>query len=83
MNVDSQVDQRIRDRIRTEMTAQGLTQAELARRLGIRPPSLSQVLSGPRGKVPQSLLDVLDALGLTIQAVASGPDQNCSQKKEV
>lgn len=80
--MDSQVDQRIRDRIRAEMTAQGLTQAELARRLGIRPPSLSQVLSGSRGKVPQSLLDVLNELGLTIQATAVGSDKERSPEKE-
>jgi transcriptional regulator with XRE-family HTH domain len=82
MHVDSQVDQRIRDRIRAEMTAQGLTQVELARRLGIRPPSLSQVLSGSRGRVPQSLLDVLDELGLTIQAVAIESDEERSREKE-
>lgn len=63
------MNQRIRARIRAEMARQGVSQAELARRLGIKPPSLSQVLSGKYGQMPQSLMDVLEALGLTLEAV--------------
>ncbi len=80
--MSSEVDQHIRHRIRAEMAAQGLTQVELARRLGIRPPSLSQILSGSRGKVPQSLLDVLNELGLTIQATALESDEERRREKE-
>ncbi|WP_019587573.1 helix-turn-helix domain-containing protein [Deinococcus apachensis] len=63
------VNARIRVQIREEMNRQGVTQAELARRLGIKPPSLAQVLSGKRGTMPDSLMDVLDALGLELVAV--------------
>ncbi len=48
------------------MQERGLTQAELARQLGIKPPSLAQILSGRRGKVPESLLAVLNALALRV-----------------
>ena len=51
------------------MQKQGITQAELARQLGVKPPSLAQILSGKRGTIPASLMDVLQALGLTLEAV--------------
>jgi transcriptional regulator with XRE-family HTH domain len=51
------------------MTRQGVTQAELARRLEIKPPSLSQILNGKYGTIPESLLDLLGALGLTLEVV--------------
>lgn len=63
---------RIRVKIREEMNRQGVTQAELARQLGVKPPSLAQVLSGKRGTMPESLMDVLDALGLELVAVPKG-----------
>lgn len=63
------MNERIRARVRQEMNVQGVSQAELARRLGIKPPSLSQILSGKYGHIPPSLLDVLGALGLTLEAV--------------
>lgn len=59
-------DDLIRQRIRARMQERGLTQAELARQLGIKPPSLAQILSGRRGKVPESLLAVLSALALRV-----------------
>jgi len=43
-----------------------LTQQELAQRLGIKQPSVADLLSGRRGQVPQSLIDLLDALDLEI-----------------
>lgn len=63
------VNERIRARVRQEMTRQGLTQHELARRLGVKQPSIAQLLSGKRGTMPESLLDLLGALGLTLEAV--------------
>lgn len=62
-------DVRIRQLIRARMAERGLTQAELARQLGIKPPSLAQILSGRRGKVPESLLDVLTALDLQLDVI--------------
>lgn len=63
-----ETDELIRQRIRARMQECGLTQAELARQLGIKPPSLAQILSGRRGRVPESLLDVLEALDLHLDA---------------
>ncbi|GGO28466.1 helix-turn-helix domain-containing protein [Deinococcus humi] len=63
------VNERIRARVRAEMVQQNLTQIELARRLGISPPALSQIMSGRRGTMPESLMNVLEALGLTLEAV--------------
>ena len=69
------MNQKIRVQVRETMAAQGLTQAELARQLGIKPPSLAQILSGKRGTIPASLMDVLQALGLTLEAVPSMQDR--------
>ena len=65
------MNERIRARVRAEMAQQNLTQIELARRLGISPPALSQIMSGKRGTMPESLMNVLEALGLTLEAVPS------------
>lgn len=63
------MDERIRARVRDEMTRRGMSQKALAKQLGISPPALSQIMSGKRGTMPESLLDVLEALGLTLDAV--------------
>lgn len=68
-------DDLIRRRIRTRMAELKLTQAELARQLGVKPPSLAQILSGRRGKVPASLLDVLHALALRLEIVPTDQEQ--------
>lgn len=74
----SNVNSEIRTSIREAMSRQGLTQVDLAKRLGISPPALSQVLSGRRGTMPESLMDVLHALGLTLEAV---PTEQAGGKK--
>ena len=61
----------IRATIRETMRQQNLSQVDLAKRLQISPPALSQILSGKRGTMPESLMDVLKALGLTLEAVPS------------
>lgn len=63
------MNEQIRAEIRDAMNRQGITQAALARRLGVKPPSLAQILSGKRGVMPESLMDVLHALDLTLKAV--------------
>ena len=63
------MNEEIRSRIREEMARKGMSQRELAERLGVTPSALSQVLSGKRGTMPESLMDVLNALGLTLEAV--------------
>ena len=55
--------------IKEAMTRQGLNQANLAKRLGISPPALSQLLTGKRGTIPESLMDVIHALGLSLEVV--------------
>lgn len=73
------MDKEIRQEIRVEMARRGVSQRELARRLGVTPSALSQVVSGTRGTIPQSLLDVLAALGLTLKAVpADAPPPSSS-----
>jgi transcriptional regulator with XRE-family HTH domain len=56
----------IREALRSAVREQGLTHAKLAERLGITQPSVSQLLNGSYGKVPQSLIEVLDVLGLEL-----------------
>lgn len=63
---------RIREAMKAAVRRRGLTHAQLANRLGIKQPSVTQLLNGSYGKVPQSLLEALDALGLEIQVVESG-----------
>lgn len=50
------------------MGEQKLTQKELADKLGIKQPSVADVIGGRRGRVPQSLIDILEALGLELTA---------------
>lgn len=71
-----ETDELIRQRIRARMQERGLTQAELARLLGIKPPSLAQILSGRRGRVPESLLNVLQTLDLQLDALSPQEEQN-------
>jgi len=64
----SETDSRIRDGLRQAIERQipRLTQLELANKLGIKQPSVAELLSGKRGRIPQSLIDLADALGLEI-----------------
>jgi transcriptional regulator with XRE-family HTH domain len=59
-------DSRIRKEIENAMRQKGMSQAELARRLGVKAQSIHPILKGARGKQPQSLLDILDALDLEL-----------------
>lgn len=61
-------DERIRAKMRQVMAEKNLTQVELAKRLGVKQPSIAAILSGKRGTIPQSLLDLLDALDLELNA---------------
>ena len=60
--------------LREQMKRQGLTNAELARRLGVKPPHVSRVVSRQTGRIPDSLTDVLRELGLrlTVQPLELG-----------
>ncbi|WP_345468165.1 helix-turn-helix transcriptional regulator [Deinococcus carri] len=64
----SPVDRRIREAMRHAMETHSprLTQSSLAERLGISQPAVAALLSGRRGQIPQSLVDLLDALNLEL-----------------
>ncbi len=62
----TQTDKAIRDTLKRTMREQGLTQAALAERLGIKQPSVADILTGRRGRQPESLLNLLDAVGLEL-----------------
>lgn len=60
-------DQRIRDAVRTVMDGSPkVTQTALAERMGITQPAVAGLVSGRRGLIPQSLINLLDALGLEL-----------------
>jgi transcriptional regulator with XRE-family HTH domain len=59
-------DRRLRQEIAQVMQEKRISQAQLARKLGVKPQSIYPVLRGARGKQPQSLLAILDALGLEL-----------------
>jgi mRNA-degrading endonuclease toxin of MazEF toxin-antitoxin module/transcriptional regulator with XRE-family HTH domain len=65
-------DKKIRLEILAAMAEKGLRQAPLARRLGITPQSLNQVIKGDRAVLPTSLTAVLEELGLEL--VVRGKD---------
>ncbi|MPY67819.1 helix-turn-helix transcriptional regulator [Deinococcus sp. SDU3-2] len=61
-------EQRLREQLEKARQQRGLTHAAIAEKLGIRPPSVTVILTRRSGKIPQSLIDVLDALGLELIA---------------
>lgn len=66
-------DKAIRDTVKRVMHEEGLTQAALAQRLGVKQPSVADILSGRRGRQPESLLNLLDALGLELTVTPKAP----------
>lgn len=62
----SATDKTIRDALKHTMREKGLTQTALAERLGIKQPSVADILTGRRGRQPESLLNLLDAVGLEL-----------------
>jgi len=51
------------------MKRKGMSSYELARRLDVKQPSVSPIITRKRGKIPQSLIDVLKVLDLELTAV--------------
>ena len=49
--------------IRRARTAQGLSQAELARRMGVKPPYVAGIEAGKRNLTLGQLANIADALG--------------------
>jgi transcriptional regulator with XRE-family HTH domain len=61
--------------LKEQMRRKGLTNAELARRLGVKPPHVSRVLSRQSGRIPESLADVLTELGLKLTVAPLEPGE--------
>ena len=59
-------DMQIRRAIRHRMVDLELSQAQLAERMGLSRQNVYHVLRGERGKLPKSLLEMLEALGLEL-----------------
>lgn len=59
-------DEKIRLAVREAMQKQGVTQADLAGRLNIKQPAISQVLTGERSKTSELLIKILDELNLEL-----------------
>lgn len=62
----AETDARLRVEMDTELARQGISKVELAERVGMSRQQLHHVLSGDRGKIPNTLLRVLDGLGLEL-----------------
>jgi transcriptional regulator with XRE-family HTH domain len=65
------MDAQIRNQLEGFMNVFGITKAELARDLGVTRQAVGQLLSGDRGKIPESLTDALDVLGLGLEVTIS------------
>lgn len=66
MTTLSPTEERLRRAMERARKNRGLTHAALAEQLGVKPPSVTVVLTRKSGRIPQSLLDVLDVLGLEL-----------------
>lgn len=59
-------DERIREEIERALEHKGWGYADLARAMGVTRSHTQQIVSGRRGKIPKSLIDTLEALGLEL-----------------
>lgn len=60
---------RIRRAVRVSLAERDMTQADLARTVGMKPQYVSELLTGKAGKIPTAWTRVLDALDLELVAV--------------
>lgn len=58
----------VRDAVKAALEQKGMTQAELARRIGMERPNLHRLLSGKSGQVPEAWQKILKELGLELTA---------------
>lgn len=68
----SVMNERIRRSIRVSLAERDMTQADLARAIGMKPQYVSELLTGKAGKIPTAWTRVLDELGLELVAVKKG-----------
>lgn len=64
------MDKSIRKSLRAALDQQGLSQQDVADRLGISRQAVNNVLSGQRGLLPKSLTDIVAAAGGRLVFVA-------------
>lgn len=60
------MDKKIRQAIEDHMNKIGLSNAELARKMKVSPQAVGQIINGQRGLIPDSLNDLLKAIGLEL-----------------
>lgn len=58
----------VREVVHAALERKGLTQAELARRIGMERANLHRLLSGKSGRVPEAWQKIFDELGLELTA---------------
>jgi len=70
-------EQRLKQTLDDVRGEQKLTHAALAERLGVKPPAVTALLTRKSGMIPQSLINLLDALDLEVvfQPKAAQHDQ--------
>lgn len=66
----------VRAKAKARLAEKGLSQRQLAERLGRHPQYVWDVLSGKSGNIPKSWRDILEELGLvlTVRAVDEGAE---------
>lgn len=63
------MNEQVRNAARHALKNQGLTQAEVAEKIGLKQPDIARLLNGKVGQVPENWQKLLDTLGLQIIAV--------------
>jgi len=71
----TELEHSLENALKEQMRRRGITNAELARRLGVKPPHISRVLSRQSGRIPESLTDVLAELGLKLTVTPLEPGE--------
>jgi len=60
------MDEYIREVIKKQKDKLGATNTDLAKKLNVTPQAVGQLINGDRGKIPLSLINLLDALNLKL-----------------
>lgn len=68
----------VRDAVKAALEEKGMTQAELARRVGMERPNLHRLLSGKSGQVPETWQKIFNELGLRLTVEPIEPDSKKS-----
>lgn len=55
--------------LKAALKDRGITQTELARRIGVQPPQVSHIIAGDRGTTPENMLAISHALKISAEEV--------------